>query len=126
MISVLLFLKGIRWEVWAGLALIALFLWFRAHYIGIGLERCQRAQESAQAKSIAKGQKASEKARNAATAIKIDVRQESENEAAEVREVVRYLPRTCPPIPDRVRVIGRAAVEATRASLPATKGRADP
>lgn len=99
--------------------LAAILLALRWHWIGVGVQRCQSAQVEAQAKAVAKGQKAAQKAQEAATAVKIEVRQESENEATEVREIVRYLPRTCPAVPDRVRDIGRAAVEAARASLPA-------
>lgn len=116
---VLGWLRKVPREVWLVLAFALAVLWLRSHWIGVGLERCQQAQATAQAKAVAKGQKASEKAHDAATAIKIDVRQETENAAAEVREVVRVLPRTCPPVPDRVRQLGRDAVEAARASLPA-------
>jgi hypothetical protein len=91
----------------------------RWHWIGVGEDRCQGAQVEAQAKAVAKGQKAAQKAQEAATAVKIEVRQESENEAVQAREIVRYLPRTCPAQPERLRDIGRDAVEAARASLPA-------
>jgi hypothetical protein len=116
---VLGWLKRIPWQVYVILALLSITAVLRWYWIGVGVERCQSAQVAAQAKAVAKGQKASEKAHKAATAVKIDVRQESENEAAEVREVVRGLPRTCPPIPDRVRQLGRDAAEAARASVPA-------
>lgn len=115
---VLGWLRKVPREVWLGLALVLAVLWLRSHWIGVGVERCEAAQEAAQAKAIDKGQQAAQKAQEAATAVKVDIRQESENAAAEVREVVRGLPRTCPPVPDRVRQLGRDAVEAARASLP--------
>lgn len=124
--AALAILKRVPARVWAALAAVALLgLSFQA---GRWYERSQHrdAQATAQAKSLAKGQKAAQKAQEAATAVKIEVRQESENEAVQAREIVRYLPRTCPTQPDELRVIGRDAVEAARASVPATPRRADP
>lgn len=123
---VLGWLRKVPREVWLLLAVSLAFLWLRSHWIGVGVERCQAAQVEAQSKALAKGQQAAQKAQEAATAVKIDVRQESENEASQAREIVRYLPRTCPAQPDELRQLGRNAVEAARASLPTAKGRADP
>lgn len=123
---VLGWLRKVPREAWLVLAFALAVLWLRSHWIGVGEDRCRQAQVVAQVKALAKGQKAAQKAQEAATAVKIDVRQESENEAVQAREIVRYLPRTCPTQPDELRVIGRDAVEATRASVPAAKGRPNP
>jgi hypothetical protein len=45
------FLKNLPWQVYAAIALAALFFWFRGHYIHIGIERCETAHKEAQAKA---------------------------------------------------------------------------
>lgn len=119
MISVLLFLKSIRWEVWAGLALIALFLWFRAHYIGIGLERCQSAHKAAEVQAQAKADQAAKTAQASAGKALAKVRAQTQEATNEARAITNSLPATCPSQPDRLRELGQEAVRRARASLPA-------
>ena len=120
-LKALSFLKAIPWQIYAVAALCALLLGLRWHWIGVGYERCQaetaEAEQAAddKASKVAKG--ASEKAATE-TAI---VRKESQDAATEIREVVRYLPRTCTPQSDRVRELGAEAVRRAREALPAGK-----
>lgn len=123
MISALLFLKSIRWEVWAGLALIALFLWFRAHYIGIGLERCTSAHKAAEVQAQAKADQAAKTAQANAGKALAKVRAQTQEATNEAREITNTLPATCPSQPPRLRELGQEAVRRARAGLPAAANR---
>lgn len=44
----LLFLKRIPWQAWALLAILIAFAFLRAHWIGVGVDRCEAKQKAAQ------------------------------------------------------------------------------
>jgi len=114
------FLKLVPREVWAALAILALLGGVWLHGRSSGKEACQRAQEAAEKRADAKGERVAKRAQNAASAAKAEIRKESDDAQAEVRTIVRTLPATCPDQPDRLRELGRAAVEsAGREVLPA-------
>lgn len=119
MISALLFLKRIPWQVWAGLALIALFLWFRAHYTGIGLERCESAHKAAEIQAQAKADQAAKTAQANAGKALAKGRAKTKEATNEARAITNSLPATCPSQPPRLRELGQEAVRRARDSLPA-------
>lgn len=80
----------------------------------------QERQEAAEKRADAKGEIAAKRAHGAAQKARDTIRKESDDAQAEVRTIVRTLPATCPDQPDRLRELGRAAVEsAGREVLPA-------
>src|SRR5690606_36911682 len=88
--------------------------------VGVGEARCQAAQEAAEKRADAKGERVAKRAQGAAQKARDTIRKESDDAQAEVRTIVRTLPATCPDQPDRLRELGRAAVEsAGREVLPA-------
>ena len=84
MIAVWLFFKRIPWQAWAIAGLVALMVFLRSHWIGLGIERCERKQETAQAK-------ADEEA--------LKQEQEAPTVAQEARDAVE------PAVTERVRII---------------------
>lgn len=118
-LAALSFLKRIPWQAWTGLALIALFLWFRAHYIGIGTERCQSAHKAAEDQAQAKADQAAKTAQANAGKALAKVRAQTQEAANEARAITNALPATCPSQPTRLRELGQEAVRRAKASLPA-------
>lgn len=107
-----------RW--WIRLGVLALFgLTFQC---GRWYERseAQERQEAAEKRADAKGAKVAKASHAAAQKAREGIRKESDDAQTEARTIVRYLEPTCPAQPDRLRELGRAAVEsAGREMLPA-------
>lgn len=117
-LAILSFLRRIPWQAWALVALCALLLALRWHWIGVGVERCQSAQEAAEARADRKAANVSKKAADKAQDARESIRKDTQDAAAEVRQLTPDSP-SCPPVPERVHQLGREAVEAASAELPA-------
>jgi hypothetical protein len=111
-----------RWA-WGLLAAVALLGGVWMHGRAAGKEACQRAQEAAEKRADAKGERVAKRAQDAAKRVRDTIRKESDDAQAEVREIVRYLPSTCPSQPDRVRELGDAAVQGARREVLPAEGR---
>jgi len=120
-IPALAFLQAVPRWVWGLLAVVALVSGVWLHGRSSGKAACEASYARVEAKAEAKAERVSKRAQDAAIAAKTDIRKESDDAQAEVRTIVRTLPATCPDQPDRLRELGRAAVEsAGREVLPAS------
>jgi hypothetical protein len=111
--------------VWLGLAAVALAGGLYVKGRSDGKEACQRAQEAAEAKADAKAAKVAAESTKRAEEITARVTKETDDARERIREVVRYLPRTCPALPSSVRDDLQRGVEAARRGLPQAADDAD-
>ena len=85
--------------------------------VGVGEERCRAAQEAAEKRADAKGERVAKASQAAAQKARDSIRKESSDAQVQIREIVRTLPATCPPMPDELRDVLQRQVEAARAEL---------
>lgn len=110
---------------WLRLTLGALVILLTAYSFGYssGLEGCRTAQEAAEDKADAKASRVAKGAQAKAQEAREGIRKETKEATDEAEQIVAGLPATCPPLPDRLRKLGRDAVQdASREMLP-TEGR---
>lgn len=112
-------LRGLPWQVYAAAGLCVLVLWLRGHWIGVGVERCQSAQEAAEADGLANAKEAGKQAQAKAQAATKDIAKESTDAAEQVREIVRYLPASCPPMPDQLHDVLKRQAERANSGVQA-------
>ncbi len=104
------------WAILGVLMLLGLtFQLGRWYERSVAREAAVKAEQKADVKAAGVAEKATVEARESSDII----RKESSDAVQEVRTIIRTVPGQCPPLPDRVRDIGRAAVEAARRELPA-------
>lgn len=116
-LTVLSWLKGLPWRVWAVLAFAVIFFWLRSHWIGIGEERCQNAQAAIEAQAGAKALAVHKDAQDKAQAVVEGIQKETSDVQTEVRTIIKTVPATCPSQPPRLRELGQQQVEAARRGL---------
>ena len=111
------FLKRVPWQAWAVLALAIAVLWLRSHWIGVGVERCQRAQEAAERKADAKAADVAKRAQERAQKATQRVHERTEEAADDVQREMDTV--GCDqPVPDSVRDALDAATRRAREALP--------
>lgn len=117
------FLKAVPWQAWAVIALCALLLGLRWHWIGVGYDRCQSQTAEAERKADVKADIVTKKAAESATVARQDIRKDAEDASDEARIIVRTLPASCPAQPKRLRDLGEQAVEGARGEMLGAEGR---
>ena len=105
---------------WAAVAAVLAVSLASGWLVSVGEERCQAAQEAAEAKADAKGAIVAKRSQAAAHKAREGIRKESQDAVTEVRTIIRTLPATCPVQPDRLRQLGDAAVQGARGEVLAT------
>jgi hypothetical protein len=113
-------LRALPWQVWAVAGLCVLVAGLRWHWIGVGVERCQSAQEAAETKADAKAAKVAGRAHAKAQEASAIIQKETDHAAAEVRVILRD--RVCPLVPERVHELGEQAVERAQQALRPAEG----
>lgn len=90
-----------------------------------GRERCQHAQEAAETGADAKAIRVAKDAGVKADEARATFQKETNDVQVRIREVVRTVPATCPPMPDELRELLQRQVEGARDAVPAGAGRSD-
>lgn len=104
---------------WAVLAAVLGVSLASGWLVGIGEARCQAKQEAREDKADVKAAGVAGRTAKKAQTDRTEIRKDTKESADEVRTIVRTVRAACPPVPDRVHDLGRAAVEAASAELPA-------
>ena len=86
--------------------------------VGVGEARCEAKREAAEAKADVKAAGVVKTSKERAAKARQDITKESTDAVAQVRTEVRYLPRSCPELPDSVRESVQRQVEAARDGVP--------
>lgn len=110
------FLSKVPRKVWYALAFAAFVLWLRAHWIGVGVERCQKAQEAAQAAAATESAEQEKAAPAVAQEARDVVAPKVQDRVRIIRETIA-VPADCPAYPDRVQQAvreARAAADSVR------------
>jgi hypothetical protein len=80
-------------------------------------DNCELRQLRTEAKADGRAEKVTDDADRKAEKIRADVRRDTEESTDEAQAIVDALPAGCPVQPDRLRDLGRAAVEGARAEV---------
>jgi uncharacterized protein (UPF0333 family) len=117
--------KRIPVIVWQALGIIVLLSYSSDYLIGVGEKRCQAAQEAAEASADTKALGVSKEADKKAQEVTGAVTKETTEAQSNVRTEIRYLPATCPALPDSVSNTVQHEVENARNAVSAGSGNPD-
>lgn len=110
---------------WLRLTVGSLVILLTAYSFGYdsGLESCRSAQEAGDDKADAKASRVAKGAQAKAQEALEGIRKETKESTDEAEQIVAGLPATCPPLPERLRELGRDAVQGASREMLSAEGR---